>query len=48
MKILIAMGIIHLVAMISPGPDFLVVVKNSLKYSSRIGSYTAVGIRLGS
>jgi RhtB (resistance to homoserine/threonine) family protein len=47
MKILIAMGIIHLVAMISPGPDFLVVVKNSLKYSSRIGSYTAVGIALG-
>lgn len=47
MKILIAMGVIHLVAMISPGPDFLVVVKNSLKYSSRIGSYTAVGIALG-
>lgn len=47
MNILIAMGIIHLVAMISPGPDFLLVVKNSMKYSLRIGSYTAVGIALG-
>jgi RhtB (resistance to homoserine/threonine) family protein len=38
---------IHLVAMISPGPDFLLVVKNSMKYSSRMGSYTALGVALG-
>lgn len=47
MKILIAMCMIDLLAMISPGPDFLVVVKNSIRYSSRIGCYTAVGIALG-
>ncbi len=47
MEILIAMCVIDLLAMISPGPDFLVVVKNSLKYSSRIGCYTALGIALG-
>lgn len=47
MEILIAMCMIDILATISPGPDFLVVVKNSLKYSSRIGCYTAVGIALG-
>lgn len=47
MKILIAMCLIHLVAMISPGPDFLTVIKNSLRYSARTGVYTAVGISLG-
>ena len=47
MSILIAMCGISLLAMISPGPDFLVVVKNSLKYSPRIGRFTALGIALG-
>ena len=47
MEILIAMCIIDLLAMISPGPDFLVVVRNSVKYSPAIGRYTAVGIALG-
>lgn len=47
MKILLAMCTISLLAMISPGPDFLVVVKNSIRYSSRTGCYTAVGIALG-
>ncbi len=47
MNILIAMCMIDLLATISPGPDFLVVVKNSLKYSPRIGCYTTIGIALG-
>ncbi len=47
MKILIAMCMIDLLAMISPGPDFLVVVKNSIKYSSRIGYWTTLGIAGG-
>jgi len=47
MEILIAMCVIDLLAMISPGPDFLVVVRNSLRYSPRIGRYTTVGIALG-
>lgn len=47
MKILIAMCMIDLLAMISPGPDFLVVVKNSIKYSSRTGYWTALGIAGG-
>lgn len=47
MNILIAMCMIDLLAMISPGPDFLVVVKNSIRYSSRTGCYTAIGIAGG-
>jgi RhtB (resistance to homoserine/threonine) family protein len=47
MEIFIAMCVIDLLAMISPGPDFIVVVRNSVKYSPRIGRYTAVGIALG-
>jgi RhtB (resistance to homoserine/threonine) family protein len=38
---------IHLLAVISPGPDFIVAVKNSLSYSRRIGVYTAIGFGLG-
>lgn len=47
MEILIAMCAISLLAMISPGPDFLIVIRNSLRYSPRIGRYTTVGIVLG-
>ena len=38
---------IHLLAVISPGPDFIVAVKNSVSYSRRIGIYTAIGFGLG-
>lgn len=39
--------LIHLLAVISPGPDFIVSVKNSLTYSRKIGIWTAVGFGLG-
>ena len=39
--------IIHLLAVISPGPDFIVAVKNSLTYSRVTGLWTAVGFGLG-
>jgi len=35
--------LIHLLAVISPGPDFIVAVKNSLTYSRKTGIWTAVG-----
>lgn len=38
---------IHLIAVMSPGPDFTVVVKNALQYSRKQGLYTAFGIGLG-
>lgn len=37
----------HALAVISPGPDFIVVVKNTLTYSRRTGIWTAVGIGAG-
>jgi len=39
--------VIHLLGLISPGPDFIVAVKNSLTYSRKTGIWTAVGFGLG-
>jgi RhtB (resistance to homoserine/threonine) family protein len=38
---------VHFLAMISPGPDFVLAVKNSLQYSRKTGIYTAIGFGLG-
>lgn len=38
---------IHILAVASPGPDFIMVVKNTLNYSRKIGIYTAIGIGSG-
>ncbi len=38
---------VHLLAVMSPGPDFVLVTKNSLSYSRKAGIYTALGIGLG-
>ena len=35
--------IIHLLAVISPGPDFIMAVRNSLTYSRKTGIWTAIG-----
>ncbi len=42
-----AFGVVMFLAVVSPGPDFLVVSKNSIAHSRKIGFYTAVGIALG-
>lgn len=47
METLFALCAVHLVAMISPGPDFLLVVRNSVRYSHSTGRWTGVGICLG-
>ncbi len=39
-----AFAVIALLAAISPGPDFLVVAKNSLAHSRSAGMWTAVGV----
>ena len=39
--------ILNLMAAMSPGPDFIMTVKNSLRYSRRTGIYTGLGIALG-
>lgn len=43
----IAVGVISLLAAMSPGPDFAVVTKNSLFNSRKIGLFTAIGVGLG-
>lgn len=37
----------HLLAVVSPGPDFVVALKNSIQYSRTTGIYTALGFALG-
>jgi RhtB (resistance to homoserine/threonine) family protein len=44
---LLTVTIIGLLAVMSPGPDFLIVTRNSLLYSKRVGLCTAFGITLG-
>jgi len=39
-------ALLNLLAAISPGPDFVVTVRNSLCYSRRAGIFTALGISL--
>lgn len=38
---------IHLLALVMPGPDFIMAIKNSLQYSRKTGIWTAVGFGLG-
>lgn len=38
---------VHLLAVMSPGPDFIMCIRNSLMYSRRTGLWTAVGFGLG-
>lgn len=39
--------LIHLLAVISPGPDFIMACRSSLTYSRKTGIWTAVGFGLG-
>ncbi len=38
---------IHIPALISPGPDFVLIVRNSLMYSRRSGIFAALGVTTG-
>lgn len=40
-------ALVHLLAAMSPGPDFIMAVRNSLTYSRKTGIWTAVGFGLG-
>lgn len=42
-----AVAIVHLLAVMSPGPDFVLISRNSLVYSRNVGIYSAVGLGLG-
>lgn len=40
-------ALIHLLAVMSPGPDFVLISKNALTYSRKTGIYSALGLGLG-
>lgn len=44
---ILTVALVHLLAVISPGPDFIMVTRNSLIYSRKTGIYTAIGLGLG-
>ena len=39
--------VIHFLAVISPGPDFVMVLKNALQHNRKIAVYTSLGISMG-
>lgn len=43
---ILAVALVSLIAVISPGPDFCIVLKNSLSYSRKAGQWTALGIAI--
>jgi len=43
---ILTIALIHFLALVSPGPDFIIVTRNSLVYSKRAGIYTALGLHL--
>jgi len=46
-SLITSVALIHLLAVVSPGPDFFMAIKNSLTYSRKTGIYTAIGFGLG-
>lgn len=47
LPIFLTVALAHLLAVISPGPDFIMITRNSLIYSRRTGIYSAIGLGLG-
>lgn len=45
-EFLVVVGV-HLLAIMSPGPDFLLITRNSLVYSRKVGIYSSTGLGLG-
>lgn len=43
----LTIALAHLVAVVSPGPDFAVVLKNSVSFGRRAGIITSIGVGLG-
>lgn len=43
----LAVATVHLLAVMSPGPDFILISRNSLVYSRKVGLYSAIGLGLG-
>ncbi|KZN14715.1 LysE family translocator [Marinomonas sp. TW1] len=46
-SLLFTLALVHFVALISPGPDFALVVQNASRYGRQTGFYIALGLSLG-
>lgn len=44
---IITVAVLHFLAVMSPGPDFIMVSRNALLYSRKSGVYSALGLALG-
>lgn len=47
LPIILTVAAIHLLAVMSPGPDFIMILRNSLLYTRKNGIYSAAGLGLG-
>lgn len=47
LHIIATIAVVQALGVISPGPDFIMCVRNSLMYSRRTGVFTAIGFGLG-
>lgn len=47
LQIFLTVALVHLLAVISPGPDFMMITRNSVIYSRKTGIFSAIGLGLG-
>lgn len=47
LSVILTVAFVHLLAVISPGPDFIMITRNSLIYSRKTGIYSAIGLGFG-
>ena|SRR5258708_39313724 len=47
LPIILTVAGVHFLALLSPGPDFILITRNSLLYSRRTGIFSAIGLGLG-
>ena len=47
LTILTTLAVVHFVALMSPGPDFALVVQNATRYGRQTGLYIALGLSCG-
>jgi threonine efflux protein len=47
LPLILTVASLHLLAVMSPGPDFIMISRNSLVYSRRNGVWSAIGLGLG-
>src|SRR5688572_28027873 len=47
LQMFLTVALVHFLAVVSPGPDFMMVTRNSLIYSRKTGIYSAIGLGLG-